>query len=84
MTGVTSTTVSVDAGSTPPAGGGIEVRYSDSGWGAGSDSNLAGDYGTRAFTLSRLSRVVTYYLRQYDNTGRYSRYSTILHVDYPL
>src|ERR1700687_766273 len=31
VTNVTSTTVTLDAGFTPPAGGGIEVRYSDAG-----------------------------------------------------
>ena len=84
VTGVTSTTVSVDAGSTPPAGGGIEARWSDSGWGAANNSNLVGRYSTPTFAVSRLSRVVTLYLRQYDASGRYSQYSTILHVDYPL
>jgi hypothetical protein len=84
ITAITSTTLTVDAGCVPPAGGGIEVRRSDSGWGTEQDRNLAGRYTTRAFTLTRLSRVQTYYLRQYDSAGRYSRYSTLLHVDYPL
>jgi len=36
--------------------------------------------------LSRLSRVQDYFLRQYDASAppRYSRYSALLHVDYPL
>jgi len=84
MTGLTSTTFTVDAGCDPPAGGGIEVRRSDTGWGAGSDRNLAGRFLTRTFTLPRLARVQSYYLRQYDSSGRYSRYTTALHADYPL
>jgi hypothetical protein len=84
ITAITSTTLTVDAGCAPPAGGGIEVRRSDSGWGTEQDRNLAGRYTTRGFTLTRLSRVQTYYLRQYDGAGRYSRHSTLLHVDYPL
>lgn len=84
MTELTSTTFAVDAGCDPPAGGGIEVRRSDAGWGGDRDRNLNGRYSTRTFTLPRLARVQTYYLRQYDSSGRYSRYTTILHADYPL
>jgi hypothetical protein len=84
MTALTSTTFTIDVGCDPPAGGGIEVRRSDAGWGAGNDRNLAGQFTTRSFTLPRLARVQTYYLRQYDSSGRYSRYTTVLHADYPL
>jgi hypothetical protein len=86
ITQVTSTTISVDAGTMPPAGGGIEVRWSDAGWGAENDRNLTGRFSTQTFTLPRLSRAQTCYLRQYDATvpPKYSRYSTSLHVDYPL
>ena len=40
----------------------------------------------RSFTLPRLARIQDYYLRQYDASSppKYSRYSTALHVDYPL
>ena len=44
VTDVTSTTVTVDAGWTPPAGWGIEVRESDEGWGTGNAGNLIGRY----------------------------------------
>jgi hypothetical protein len=83
VTEITSTTVSIDAGSDPPSGGGFEVRRSDSGWGFECDRNLAGRFTTRAFVLTRLSRVQTYYLRQYDRAQRYSRNTTVLHVDVP-
>ena len=35
--------------------------------------------------LPRLSRVQSYYVRQYDGStpAKYSRYSALLHVDYP-
>lgn len=86
VTQVTSTTISVDAGVAPIAGGGFEVRWSDAGWGAGNDRNLVGRFGTQMFAIPRLSRSQTCYLRQYDATvpPRYSRYSASLHVDYPL
>ena len=86
VTDISSTQITVDAGWASPAGGGFEVRRSDYGWGAENDRNLAGRFSTRVFTLPRLSRAQEYYLRQYDsaNPRRYSRYSTLLRVDYPL
>jgi len=84
VTNVIATYITVDAGVAPPPGGGFEVRRSDAGWGLGADGNLAGRFTTQTFTLPRLSRVQSYYLRQYDASGRYSRVSALLHVDYPL
>ena len=85
VTNVTSTTVTIDVGFTPVAGGGIEVRYSDEGWGVGYNGNLIGRYTNSSFTLTRYARGQTYFLRSYDNSTppKYSRYSTALHVDYP-
>jgi hypothetical protein len=85
ITAVTSTTVTIDAGVAPPAGGGIEVRRSDYGWGLAGDRYLVGRFSTQTFTVPRLSREQDYYLRQYDAASppRYSRYSTLLHLDYP-
>ncbi|MGO9865020.1 MAG: hypothetical protein ACLPLR_15535 [Terriglobales bacterium] len=86
VTNVTSTTVTVDVGFTPVAGGGIEVRYSDNGWGVGYNGNLVGRFTGSSFTLTRYARAQTYFLRGHDGSGppKYSRYSTALHVDYPL
>ncbi len=86
VTNVIATYITVDAGVAPPPGGGIEVRRSDAGWGPGADGNLAGRFTTQTFTLPRLSRVQSYYLRQYDGSSpaKYSRDSALLHVDYPL
>lgn len=85
ITAVTSTTVTIDAGADPPAGGGIEVRRSDYGWGPGGNRYLVGRFNSRTFTVPRLTRSQDYYVRQYDATSppRYSRYSTALHLDYP-
>lgn len=86
ITAVASTTVAIDTGMAPSAGGGIEVRRSDSGWEPGNDRNLVGRFATRNFTVPRLTRVQDYWMRQYDASTppRYSRYSTLLHLDYPL
>ena len=85
VTNIIATQITIDAGTAPPAGGGIEVRRSDGGWGSGSNGNLAGRFATQSFAVPRLSRVQDYYLRQYDasNPAKYSRYSMLLHVDYP-
>jgi len=86
VTNVTSTTVTIDVGFTPVAGGGIEARYSDEGWGAGYNGNLVGRFTNESFTLTRYARAQTYFLRSYDGSvpPKYSRYSAALHVDYPL
>ncbi len=86
ITQVTSTTVEVDAGMTPASGYGIEVRAHDFGWGAANDRNLLGRFNTETFSLARVARTQTYFMRLYDNSSppRYSRYAAALHVDYPL
>jgi hypothetical protein len=86
VTNVTSTTVTIDAGITPGPAGGIEVRYSDAGWGPDNNRNLVGRYTNSTFTLTRYARAQSYFLRSYDGSvpAKYSRYSTALHVDYPL
>jgi hypothetical protein len=86
VTSITSTTVAIDMGAAPPVGGGFEVRLSDSGWSQTEDRNLVGRFTTQTFTLTRFTRLITYYLKQYDNSApqKYSRYATALQVDYPL
>jgi hypothetical protein len=86
ITSITSTTVVIDTGTAPPAGGGIEVRRSDGSWDPDSDRNLVGRFSTQSFTVPRLARVQTYYLKQFDGSTprKYSRYSTVLYVDYPF
>jgi hypothetical protein len=83
---VTSTTVQVDAGMSPPSSYGIEVRENDYGWGPANDRNLLGRFSTQSFSLPRLARTQNYFLRLYDGASppRYSRYAAALHVDYPL
>lgn len=87
ITEVTSTTVTVDAGVAPVSGGGIEVRWSDAGWGPGNDRNLVGRFTTQTFSIPRLSKLQDCYLQQYDGSipPKYSRYTAALHLDnYPL
>jgi hypothetical protein len=85
MTSLTSTTVTIDCATTLATGWGIEVRRSDGNWNASDDRNLIGRFSTQVFTVPRLTRTQTYYLRLYDNSTqrKYSRHSTVIHVDYP-
>ncbi len=85
ITAVSSTSVTVDTGVSPPVGGGFEVRWSNTGWSQGNDRNLIGRFNTQTFTLPRVGKVQNYYLRQYDASSppRYSRYTVALHLDYP-
>jgi hypothetical protein len=86
ITQATSTSVDVDAGVAPPTGGGIEVRWTDFGWGQDNDRNLAGRFSTQTFSLTRLAKIQNCFLRQYDNSTppKYSRYTTALHLNIPL
>src|SRR5205085_12600085 len=86
ITNATSVTVDIDGGVVPPAGGGIEVRRGDRNWGLEDDRDLVGRFATQTFTVTRLTRSVDFFLRQYDNSSppKYSRYSTLLHLDWPL
>ncbi|MGC2195652.1 MAG: hypothetical protein WA628_13320, partial [Terriglobales bacterium] len=85
ITQTSSTSVTIDAG-LDPAGGGIEVRWSDTGWGQDNDRNLIGRFTTRSISAPRMGRVQDYFLRQYDQSSpvKYSRYSAALHLDYPF
>jgi len=86
ITLVSSTTLNVDAAVAPLPGGGIEARSSDAGWGPDNDRNLIGRFTSQTFTVPRLAQIQDCYLRQYDSSSppKYSRYTTALHVDYPL
>jgi hypothetical protein len=85
ITAVSATTVTVDVGLAPAVGFGVEVRANDYGWGQANDRNLLGRFNVQTFSLARLAKTQTYFLRLYDNSSppRYSRNSAALHLDYP-
>lgn len=86
ITLATSTSVTLDAGVVPVPAAGIEVRWSDFGWCLENDRNLAVRFSTQTFSLTRMSAVQNYFLRQFDASTppRYSRYTTALHLKFPL
>jgi hypothetical protein len=78
-----ATSLTVDAGMAPVAGGGIEVRVEgDWGWGTTVSRNLVGRYTSQTITLPAAGVTQAFYLRQYDaNTPpQYSPYSTVLNL----
>src|SRR5262249_6848518 len=75
VTNVTSTQITMDMGADAIAGGGFEIRTSDSGWNASIDRNLVERFNTRVITVTRLAKVVSFWIRQYDGSNRYSRWA---------
>ena len=85
ITQVSSTTTTIDIGQSVPAGYGVEVRRTDSGWGPDNDRNLVGRFTTQGFTAPRLAKRQDYFLRLFDASAppNYSQHSALLHIDYP-
>lgn len=86
ITGVTTTTLSLDAGITPPVGGGFEVRRRDAGFGPGSDGDLVLRSPVGNFSISRAAQVERYFVRTYDASVPpvYSRFSSAVFVTAPV
>ena len=82
----TSSSVTIDCGTAPIAGGAIEIRWSDSGWGPDNDRNLIGRFSTQTISVPRLGEVQSFFVKQYDGSSpaKYSRNATALHIDVPL
>jgi len=82
----TTTTLQIDAGTDPPAGGGFEVRLRDWDFGAGVDQNLVLRSPVRSFSIPRTAQVESYYVRMYDasNPPLYSRQSSAVFTNLPV
>lgn len=79
-----TTSLTLDAGTPPVAGGGIEVRVEgDWGWGMTMNQNLIGRYTSQTITLPFTGVTQAFYIRQYDASTppRYSTYSTVLNLE---
>lgn len=87
LTSVTTTTLQVDAGIAPPAGGGFEVRLKDWMFGVGvDDADLVLRSPVRNFSIPRAAQVERYYVRMYDASTPplYSRFSSAVFVNVPV
>lgn len=78
--------IAVDAGVTPPAGGGFEVRRRDWSFGPGADCDLVLRSPVQHFIIPRLASGEQYYVRMYDASTppAYSRLSSALFLNIPL
>jgi hypothetical protein len=86
VTAVTGTTVTVNAGVTPPTGGGFEVRTRDFDFMPGQDPALVMRSTQAAMTFSRISANDRFFIRMYDGATppNYSEFSTTLFINLPL
>ena len=82
----TGTALQVDAGTTPPADGGFEVRRRDWDFGPDVDQDLVLRSPVRSFSIPREGQVEQYYVRMYDGSTPplYSRFSSAVFTDLPV
>lgn len=83
---ISSSAITVDAVTAPPANGGFEVRRRDWAFGPGTDSDLVLRSPVNNFTIPRESAVERYYVRMYDGSTppNYSRFSSAVMANVAL
>ena len=86
VTALSGSTVTVNTGVTPPAGGGFEIRLRDFAFMAGDDPTLAMRGAATSLTFSRVAASDRFYIRMYDGATppNYSEFSTALFINLPL
>jgi hypothetical protein len=90
LTGLTVTalgsTVTLNTGTTPPTGGGFEIRLRDYAFMPGEDPTLVMRSSQPNLTFSRVLASDRFYIRMYDGsaTPNYSEFSTALFINLPL
>ncbi len=86
VTALNGSTVSINAGVTPPTGGGFEIRLRDFAFMPGEDPELVMRATLPNMTFSRISAADRFYIRMYDGSTppNYSEFSTALFINLPL
>ena len=86
VTTLNGTTVTINAGVTPPTGGGFEVRTRDFAIMPGQDPALVMRSTQPTMTFSRISANDRFFIRMYDGSTppNYSEFSTALFINLPL
>jgi hypothetical protein len=86
VTALNGSTVSINAGVTPPTGGGFEIRLRDFAFMPGEDPGLVMRATLPNMTFSRISAADRFYIRMYDGSTppNYSEFSTALFINLPL
>jgi len=86
VTALNGSTVAINTGVTPPAGGGFEIRRRDFAFMAGEDPDLVARAALSNITFSRETANDRFYIRMYDGSTppNYSQFSTALFINLPL
>jgi hypothetical protein len=86
VTTLSGTTVAINCGVTPPAGGGFEIRRRDFAFMGGEDPDLVVRATLPSITFSRETANDRFYIRMYDGSTppNYSQFSTALFINLPL
>jgi len=86
VTALNGSTVTVNTGVTPPAGGGFEIRRCDDCFMAGEDTGLVMRASVPNLTFTRETASDRFYIRIYDGSipPNYSEFSTALFINLPL
>jgi hypothetical protein len=86
VTALNGSTVTINAGMTPPAGGGFEIRQRDFAFMPGEDPDLVMRATQPNMTFSRATANDRFYIRMYDGSTppNYSEFSTALFINLPL
>jgi hypothetical protein len=86
VTTLNGSTVTINTGITPPAGGGFEIRRRDFAFMPGNDPGLVARASLPNMTFSRETASDRFYIRMYDGSTppNYSEFSTALFINLPL
>ena len=86
VTTLNGSTVAINAGVTPPTGGGFEIRRRDFAFMPGEDPGLVVRATLPNMTFSRETANDRFYIRMYDGSTppNYSEFSTALFINLPL
>jgi hypothetical protein len=86
VTSVNGSTVAINTGISPPAGGGFEVRRRDFEFMAGTDPGLVTRSSVANISFSRESANDRFYIRMHDGASppNYSEFSAALFINLPL
>ncbi len=86
VTSLNGSTVTINTGTTAPAGGGFEIRRRDFAFMPGEDPDLVMRGSQSSLTFSRTSASDRYFIRMYDGATppNYSEFSAALFINLPL
>ena len=86
VTSATTTALQIDAGLTPPSGGGFEVRRRDGAFDPNISPDLVLRSPVRSFSIPRTAQIEKFYVRMYDasNPPLYSRNSSAVFINLPI